>query len=342
MHNTLDACPAPGSEACGAQALPRPDQEDTLLQAQAVEATLRSLGAEVSLLPVSLDLAMARQQLMERAPDVVFNLVEELAGDIRLAPLATALVEHLGIACTGTGTAGLVLAGDKVGCKRVLLTAGVATPAWVTATDSGTFVPGRYLCKAVHEHASFGMDDTCLVDAHAVDAVRERIAACAAVHGGAWFAEQFVDGREFNVAVLRGKNGEPVVLPPAEMLFEGFDAGRPHIVGYAAKWDTTAPEYTGTVRAFSLTENDSLCRALVRATEACWHAFGLAGYARVDFRVGGTGTAADPYIPYVIDVNANPCIAPDAGLAAAALEAGMTYSDLVRAVVAAAVCETRR
>ena len=42
--------------------------------------------------------------------------------------------------------------------------------------------------------------------------------------GGAWFAERFIDGREFNLPLLEGEDG-PELLPLGEMEFLDF-AGR--------------------------------------------------------------------------------------------------------------------
>jgi D-alanine-D-alanine ligase len=59
----------------------------------------------------------------------------------------------------------------------------------------------------------------------------------------------------------------------------------------------------------------------------CWKHFGLAGYARVDFRVDEAGT------PFVLEINTNPCIAPDAGFAAALSRAGISFEDAVQAIL---------
>ncbi len=318
----------------------RPDQQDTLVQARAVHEALAGLGAQVETLSVTLDLEDARRQLAVCAPDIVFNLVEELADDIRLAPLYPSLFAHMGLPFTGSDAQALTLSGDKVLCKRICAAAGIATPAWVQADGifggmGGAFVPGRYLCKSVHEHASLGLDDSCLVDARSVVDVTARLADCARRHGGQWFAEAFVDGREFNIGIIAGRDGgAPEVLPFAEIVFRDFGPDRPRIVGYAAKWDEDAFEYGNTVRNFTFADDEGpLLEALRRATTDCWHAFGLSGYARIDFRVAGDGTAASPYVPMVIDVNANPCIAPDAGLAAAAERAGLDYGELVGRIV---------
>jgi len=348
----------------------RPDQEDTLVQARAVHGALESLGVASSVLPVTLNLEDARRQLAAARPDVVFNLVEELADDIRLAPMAPALLAHMGLPFTGSDAAALTLSGDKVLCKRVLAAAGVPSPAWIlpdgtgdltgdltggisgagkgmaTGTAAGpgsAFTPARYICKSVHEHASLGLDDDCVVHARSPEEVTARLALFTRRHGGQWFAERFVDGREFNVAMLESETGgDPQVLSPAEMEFCDFGPDRPKIVGYAAKWDESAFEYAHTVRAFPFAGTDAahpqhaahpLHTVLREAATACWHAFGLSGYARVDFRVDGTGTPGDPYVPYAIDVNTNPCIAPDAGLAAAAAMDGLSYPSLVLRVV---------
>ncbi|MFV0423852.1 D-alanine--D-alanine ligase [Oleidesulfovibrio sp.] len=323
----------------------RPDQEDTLAQAIAVREALLARGHEAELMAVDLDLKAAGVRLSAFAPDVVFNLVEELENNIRMAPLAPALYAHLGIPFTGADAQSMTLSGDKLLCKQILNTAGLHTPAWIK--EDGTcggmselfhehdaFVPGRYLCKSVHEHASLGIDDSCLVDAAAAADVTTTLARCRSNHGGQWFAERYVDGREFNIAAVTDGQDGVRILPFAEIEFTGFAADRPKIVGYAAKWHDNTFEYHNTVRRFDFPEADSpMLDMLSEATAACWKAFGLAGYARVDFRVAGDGSAQSPFRPFIIDVNSNPCIAPDAGLAAAALRAGVSFEALVDMIV---------
>ena len=146
----------------------------------------------------------------------------------------------------------------------------------------------------------------------------------------AFFAEAFVEGREFNLSLLDGPAG-PEVLPPAEIRFVNFPAGRPHIVDYDAKWVEGAFGYANTPRSFDFPEADAILLVYLRKLAlACWQAFGLAGYARVDFRVDRRGR------PWILEVNTNPCLAPDAGFAAAAQRAGIGYAGLIGRIVAAA------
>jgi D-alanine-D-alanine ligase len=171
--------------------------------------------------------------------------------------------------------------------------------------------------KSVWEHASLGIDDDSIVGAAAVPGLLERRRA---VHGGRWLAEAFVPGRELNVALIASAGGVRV-LPPAEIRFDAFPPGKARIVGYAAKWQAASFEYAHTPRSFDV--EPALAKALETTARACWQAFELEGYARVDFRVDAAGKA------WVLEVNTNPCLSPDAGFAAALDTAGIPFAEAV-------------
>jgi D-alanine-D-alanine ligase len=60
----------------------------------------------------------------------------------------------------------------------------------------------------------------------------------------------------------------------------------------------------------------------------CARVFDLHGYARVDVRVDEAGT------PWVLEVNVNPCLSPDAGFAAAAAAAGLDAPAVLQRIIA--------
>ena len=74
----------------------------------------------------------------------------------------------------------------------------------------------------------------------------------------------------------------------------------------------------------------ALAAQLEKLAKSCWDLFNLAGYARVDFRVDADGK------PTILEVNVNPCLNPDAGFAAAAAAAGLSYRDLIGRIIDAA------
>jgi D-alanine-D-alanine ligase len=146
----------------------------------------------------------------------------------------------------------------------------------------------------------------------------------------ALFAEAYIDGREFNVSLL-ATDGEPEVLPVAEIRFVDFPEGRPKILDYEAKWAEDSAAYRGTVRhTLTACEEQELASQLNSIAQRVWTLFDLRDYARVDFRVDAKGQ------PWVVDINANPCLAPDAGFAAAATAAGMSFSEIIMRIVTAA------
>ena len=195
-------------------------------------------------------------------------------------------------------------------------------------TGAASTLTRRIIVKAVWEHGSLGLDEASVMRvAEAGRAIAERNLRWKTEH----FAETFLDGREFNLSLLDGPSG-PSVLPIAEIVFEGVAGRAPRIVGYDAKWTPDSEAYIGTPRRFGLeTENPELAAKLEGLALACWHLFALSGYARVDFRLDGQGE------PSILEVNMNPCLSPDAGFAAAAHEAGLSYEAMIGQIVEASL-----
>jgi D-alanine-D-alanine ligase len=317
-----------------------PDEQDVLVQVDAVRSALQRLGHRATTVPCTLDLSALKSRVVETGPDVVFNLVEALAGADRLGALPPLLLEALGIACTGSSAAAFLVTTDKPLAKRWLSRAGLPTPAWVTLQDAsgGAAFPSRYIVKTCAEHASLGLEADSIVTAGDAGSLRDAIAARSRDSGRACFAEEFVPGREFNLSLLAGADASaPEVLPPAEIDLTALPADAPRIVGYRAKWDPQSAEYQATPRRFDLPATDvPLLDEMRRLSRACWGLFGLRGYARIDFRLDAAGR------PWILEVNVNPCLSPDAGFAAALEQAGIPYDEAVQRILTAATSSPRK
>ena len=307
-----------------------PDELDTLIQADAIAEALTSLGHSIEKAPFTPRLGELKSLVREVRADLLFNVVEAVEGSGYLAAQAIAMFDELGIPYTGNRSEPVVTTCDKPLTKQKLAAAGLPTPAWTVPPQwNGIFNGHAYIVKSAREDASVGIDDDAVVSGR--DRIRARAEFCAKLHGGDWFAEAFVDGREFNVAVLE-ENGRPRVLPMAEMRFEEWPQGKPKIVGYTAKWDENSLDSTHTVRDFSWAGREPQLDAKLRDLAVrAWDLFDLRGYARVDFRVDVFGN------PTILELNPNPCIEPKAGFGAAAREAGYDYRELIRRIVEAAL-----
>jgi D-alanine-D-alanine ligase len=303
-----------------------PEDQDTLIAAEAVRDALDQRGYALAKAAFRAETLPAL--LEQEAPDLVFNLVEGVEGKGILAGVAPRLLKELGMRFTGVGAEAMDESCDKPKTKKRLRDAGLATPDW-SCPPGWEGLDGRsYIVKAALEDGSIGLDDGCIVSG--AEAVRARAEDCARRFGGSWFAEEYVEGREFNISLL-GSAKNLTILPMAEMTFADWPRDKPRIVGYGAKWDEDSAGYLHTVRRFGVEQDEpQLAAALKEACAEVWKLFGLTGFVRVDFRVTDKGT------PLILEINPNPCISPDAGFAAAAEQAGMTYDDLIEAIVRAA------
>ncbi len=314
-----------------------PDEQDVIAQADAVTDALRELGHKPVRLACGLNLSRVQSELRAVGSQMVFNLVESLDGTGRLLHLLPFMLDAMGLPYTGAGAEALMLTSSKLLAKSLLESAGLPTPAWVACRSAHClgFIrrpredAGRWIVKSVWEHASVGLDDEAILEAassHLLDALLEERASRL---GGACFAETFIDGREFNLSLLEDADG-PRILPPAEIIFEGFESGRARIVDYRAKWDPDSFAYHHTPRRFHFDAADEgLLEELRSLSLECWQLFGLRGYARVDFRVDHRCR------PWILEINANPCLSPDAGFAAAVNKAGMSLTEAVGRIVEA-------
>jgi D-alanine-D-alanine ligase len=302
------------------------DEQDVLAEVEFASQALSRLGHEPTVVPFSLDIPWVMARLRELRPAFVFNLVDSVAGAGRLIHLAPALLDFLNIPYTGAGTDAIYLTSNKLVSKKVLAGSCLQTlPYWlaeeVLRKDSEW--SGLFIVKSVWEHASIGLDEDSVITSP--ELLRSRIRNLKDARS--FFVEAYADGREFNVSLLAGESGVEV-LPIAEIRFVDYPDGKPKVVGYRAKWDVDSFEYRHTVRSFAGPDEDQgLLERLASIARDCWDLFDLRGYGRVDFRVDGEGK------PWVLEINANPCISPDSGFIAAASRQGLSFDQVVARII---------
>jgi D-alanine-D-alanine ligase len=304
------------------------DEQDVLEEVGGIAGVLTRPGLSQVAIPMTLDLRKAAASLKKVKPALVFNLVESLEGSGRFIHMAPALLDHLRIPYTGAPTEAMFTSSNKLLSKQMMAAADIPTLPWVNETGmrAGTvsFDP-PWILKSCWEHASIGVHE------HSV--IRETKLLKAALESRAdgtdrsLYLEPYIDGREFNIAILGGDNG-PEVLPPSEILFTDFPEGKPKIVDYTAKWVEDSFEYENTPRNYEFGEEDAaLLDTMKDISLRCWHLFGLRGWARVDFRVDPEGR------PWVMEVNANPCINPESGFVYTAQEVGLDYNGIIERII---------
>ena len=240
--------------------------------------------------------------------DVVFLALHGTCGEDGRVQAAFDL---LGIPYTGSGHLGSAVAMDKDLTKRLVADL-VATPRWravrygeadVERLANETELP--CVVKPVANGSSIG-----------VSIVHDKAALCRALraclqYGDRVVLEQYVRGREIQVAILAGK-----ALPSIEIIPKtGFyDYANKYQAG-AAEEITPAPvppEWEARLRA---------------DTETVFRALDLAVYARADFIVTEDGT------PYFLEINTLPGMTPTSLVPQEAAAVGMSYAELCERIV---------
>ena len=311
---------------------PGSDELDVLEQADLVRKALLGLNYGVEVMPVGFNLEKTVAAIRKLKPYAVFNLAETLYNRSEFAFVAPSILGYLNVPFTGSPLVPMFYASNKLLTKQELTRNGIPTPGWLKLGEIRKADKAkRYILKPVWEEGSLGLDEDNIFEG----SDKKKIARFARMNPNYFFVEEFVEGREFNISIL-GRNNKPEVMPLAEMTFIDYPEGKPQIMGYTAKWNEESWEYTHTRRTFAVRDrNKPHILRLPGICRECWNAFGLRGYVRVDFRLDRENN------PYVIDINANPCLSGSGGFMAAAKKAGMSFRDAVGQIVHEAVYDHR-
>ena len=295
-----------------------PDENDTVDQVNFVADSLADIAVLKIYRTDRRNLDGLTEAIISFCPDVVFNLAEN-----RLIHVVPLLLDELKVPYTGNSAASLLMTTDKLLFKKLMPKA--MTPPFVTERRGRIRKGYAYIIKPVNGDASVGIDDDSVFYPRDTDDARCRLRKRKVPS----FAEMFIDGREFSIAVLPDKTGNFEVFPPREVCFHDFPADKPKILGYKAKWAEDSFEYQNTpTKTNGLKNEPGLLRLMMRRVDTVCKRFALSGYARIDFRVSRQG------VPYVLEVNANPCISPfGSGFYNSFTEKGYKGSDLVKRII---------
>jgi len=300
------------------------DEIDVLAEVNIVSSTLTKLGYDAYEIPFSFKIKKAIKILNRIKPFLVFNLVESIENNGEFVYFSPAVLNHLQIPYTGTPLEAMFVTSNKLLTKNELKRLSINTSKWFTTDQLNNLNPAeKYILKPVWEEGSLGIDENSVFQGNNFDFI-EKIKK---LNKNNFFVEKYIDGRELNISLL-AKNKGVSTLAPAEIKFIDYPAGKPKVLGFKAKWDDDSFESKHTIRTFDFDKNDAqLLEQINLMCIRCWNEFGLKGYARIDFRVDAQN------VPYVLEINTNPCISPDSGFYAAAEKSGIKFTEVVQRII---------
>lgn len=299
---------------------------------EALAGILRGEGHEVVLLGDGRELVA---KVLADPPDLVWNLAEgEGTGRCREARVP-ALLEMLGIACTGSDPLTMAAALDKGVAKRLVRAVGVAVPDGLEIAPStppddcearlsefAAKVALPWILKPAFEGSSKGIRARCLVDSGAE--ALEVLGSLAADYQQPILVEEFIAGDEVTVGLIGEGSGTDVIGTMRVIPREAV-ARFVYSIEIKRHW---AEKVHYEVPA-SLA--DPVMSRLIRAAHDAYNALGCRDVARIDFRVREG-------VPVFLEANPLPGLAPGwSDLVIMARGMGMSHADLIRRILDAAL-----
>ena len=296
----------------------KPDQL-ILGTVEAIEQSLVAEGNEVGYVPVFHD-GKWIEKLRKGKFDLVFNMCEGIDGIATLESAVIAVLELFKLPFTGASSYTTAVCLRKPVINGVLEKNGLPIPRFAAIRRGDPLVSVGYpaIVKPAAEDASLGVEQRSVVRN------TRQLAARVEAMLELWdevIVQRFVDGREVNVGIV----GD-AVLPIAEIDFGKMPRGRWRIVTYQSKWAPGSIDDVGGAPRCPARLSAKVATETRRVALKAWRLSGGFGYGRVDMRIDANGQ------PWILEVNANPDIAPDAGLARMARVAGIEYGALIRQI----------
>lgn len=302
------------------------DPDDMYTEKDVYQALIAN-GYEVSILGLHNTVDPLFEEIKENKPDVIFNLVEVFDDKAYLEKNVTALLEMLDIPYTGASSDNMFICNNKGLNKKILSFHKIKIPRFCTFyRNHRVWLPKKLklpaIVKPLCEEASRGISQASIADSE--EAFLERVKFIHQNMNVDAIAEEYIDGRELYVTVLGHK--KLIVLPPREMKFgELSDDAR--IATYKAKWDDKYREKWGIKSVYAGKLANGVEEEVRDVCKRAYRAMNMKSYLRFDIRVTSDGKV------YIIEPNANPCIAKIDEVAQSAMKVGINYEQLIKKIV---------
>ena len=294
------------------------DHEDTVLH---IERALTEGGHQVA------RIGNARA-LLDRwgklDVDIVFNIAEGYEGRNRESQVPI-LLEMMRVPFVGADGLTLGLTLDKVMTKKVLIAEGIPTPRYAEVSDPEKLwaleLAYPLIVKLRYEGSSKGLSEKSLVNSPE-ELQRQVRWLMDAYKRSSVFIEEFVEGREFTVAVIG--NESPEAYPVCHIMLDGVtDLGR--------KFFTWAYLRAGADYVCPAPIPKPLANDMQALAIRTYQAVDCRDFGRVDFRVDRHGK------PYVLEINPLPSLSTEDVFNFIAKTRGITHHQIINRILAASL-----
>jgi D-alanine-D-alanine ligase len=300
---------------------------DNMYTENDVYQALLANGCQVRLLGIHDTITPLIEEIKENKPDLIFNLMEVFNNSVHLEKNIAAFLEMLNIPFTGASSENIFISNNKGLSKKILSYHKIKVPHFsIFYRHRRVWLPKKLklpvLIKPLCEEASRGISQASIADNEA--ALFERVEFIHKNMNMDAIVEEFIEGRELYVTVMGTK--QLTVLPLREMKFGELPEDA-RIATYKAKWDEKYRNRWGIKSVFAGKLADGVEERIIDICKRCYRALNIRCYVRFDIRLTSEGQI------YILEANANPCIAKEDEVAQSAAKVDIAYEQLIRKIV---------
>ena len=286
------------------------EREVSLMSGAGVADALESLGHRVTRIDMGRDVAL---RLAEAKPDLVFNALHGTPGE---DGSVQGMLDLMGLRYTHSGLATSVIAIDKQLTKQALVPHGIPMPGGRIVRSEELHerdpLPRPYVLKPVNEGSSVGVAIVTDESDYGNPIARDT--------RGPWaefdelLAEPFIRGRELTTAVLGDRAMGVTELKPKTGFYD-----------YESKYTDGLTEHV-----YPADIPDDVAQACEAIAVEAHRLLGCKGASRSDFRWDDERGVAGLFL---LEVNTQPGMTPLSLVPEQARHRGMSYPELVQAIV---------
>ena len=286
------------------------EREVSLMSGAGVADALESLGHHVTRIDMGRDVAL---RLVEAKPDLVFNALHGTPGE---DGSVQGMLDLMGLRYTHSGLATSVIAIDKQLTKQALVPHGIPMPGGRIVRSEELHerdpLPRPYVLKPVNEGSSVGVAIVTDESDYGNPIARDT--------RGPWaefdelLAEPFIRGRELTTAVLGDRAMGVTELKPKTGFYD-----------YESKYTDGLTEHV-----YPADIPDDVAQACEAIAVEAHRLLGCKGASRSDFRWDDERGVAGLFL---LEVNTQPGMTPLSLVPEQARHRGMSYPELVQAIV---------
>ena len=267
------------------------------------------------------------EKLRKDKPDIAFNVCERFNGSSFFEPHVASMLELLEIPYTGSGPLALATCINKPRVKAVLMHNNILTPRYQVFYSRWRKMEQKLkfpvIVKPTCMDNSIGIDENAICQTE--EKMRSRINYLLKTYNQPALVEEFIKGREINVAVM-GTGKESIPLPLCEVTLESGGDRSEKIMNYNFKWSPDSEIYHDSALTCPAEVPKYVVEKMQKIAVQVHQLLECDDYSRIDFRLDKDNNA------YVLEMNPNPGISADCFVPTAAESVGLNYKQMINAI----------